>query len=82
MAMPKLSSAASICAGLAPSRSKQLILAPVGIQHAVADEAEAIAHDDAELAHAPRDAARGRDHIGTRVAAANDLDQSHDVGRD
>ena len=44
-------------------QEQQLILASVGIQHAVADEAEAIAHHDAELTHAPRDTACSRDHV-------------------
>ncbi len=81
MAMPNLSMTESIWVGVAPSQQQQLIFAPVGVEHAIADEAEAVADDYAELSHASTDLADGGDHCLRSRTAAHYFDEPHDVCR-
>ncbi len=57
----------------------ELVLAPVGVKHAIADEAEAVAHHHTGLADALGHRLRRRHDVGCRGATAHDLDQAHDV---
>src|SRR5881409_1265422 len=50
------------------------------VEHAVADEAIADADQHRDLADAPADAHRRRDHGLRRLGAAHDLEELHDVG--
>ena len=49
-------------------------------EHAVADEAEAIADGDGDLAEALADCGGGGDDFGAGLGAADDFEQAHDVG--
>src|SRR5262245_8196317 len=60
---------------------QELRLAAVLMQHPVADEAVAIAHDHADLFQSLRQRHRGRDHFLARRLAADDFEQSHHVRR-
>src|SRR5262245_3614238 len=60
---------------------QELRLAAVLMQHPVADEAIAIAHEHADLLQPLRQRHRGRDHFFARRFAANDFEQAHHVRR-
>ncbi len=62
-----------------PAREQhQLLLAAVGVQHPVADEAEAVADRHADLADALGHGERGRQRRPRGCAPAHDLDQHAD----
>ena len=58
----------------------RLHLLEIGLDHAVADEAEADAGDDADLADALGDRHRCRERVLGGRLAAHDFEQPHDVG--
>ena len=60
---------------------QQVRLAHVVGEHAVGDEPEAVADDDADLAELLGELERGGDHLLARLAAADDLEQLHHVRR-
>ena len=60
---------------------QELRLVHVGEHHAVADEARAVAHDDADLAEPLRERQRGGETSGDGGVAAHDLEQPHHVRR-
>ena len=51
------------------------------MEHAIAHEAAAIAHQHANLAQLLRELHAGGDHFFTGGFAANDFEQAHYVGR-
>src|SRR3546814_17659431 len=59
-----------------------LRLAEITVEHhAVADEAEAVARNDTDLLDALRDFHAGQQGLRRRLAAADDLEQAHDMRR-
>ena len=60
---------------------QKLRFAAVGTEHAVADEAAAVAHQHADLAQLLRELHAGGDHFLGCLLAAHDFKQPHHVGR-
>ena len=60
---------------------QELRLADVGMEHAIADEAAAVADQHANLAQLFRKLHAGGDHFFAAGFAAHDFEQAHHVGR-
>ncbi len=81
MAMPKSKSALSTASMRRAFFHQELRFAAIRAEHAIADEAAAIAHQHANLAELLRKLHAGGDHVLAGFLAAHDFEQSHHVGR-